>query len=77
MNALSVIPDFDVLENLLYGLLARFELSQIDKFPPDDAVKRFDTRIIKAVAFAAHAPDRFVFSQLILVVMKGVLAPAV
>ncbi len=50
MNTLPVVPDFDVFENSLYGLLTRFELFQIDEFTLDDAVKRLDTRIIKTVA---------------------------
>ncbi len=77
VNTLPVVPDFDVFENSLYGLPTRFELFQIDEFTLDDAVKRLDTRIIKTVAFAAHAPYHFIFSHLVLVVVRGVLAPAI
>jgi hypothetical protein len=77
VNALPVVPDFDVLENPLYRLLTRFELFQINEFTLDDAVKRLDTRIIKAVALSTHAPDHFVFLHLVLIVVRGVLAPAV
>ena len=51
-------------------LLPRFELFQIDKLSLDDAVKRLNARVIKAVPLTAHATDHPVFSQLVLVVMK-------
>ena len=49
----------------------------MDECTLDDAVKRLDTRVIEAVAFATHAPDHLVFLHLVLVVMSGVLAPTV
>lgn len=60
MKTFSIVPDFDVFENLLYSLFACFELFQIDKFTLDDALKRLDTRMSNPREFhpkALSEPD--------------------
>lgn len=74
MNSLPVVPDLDVFEDPPQRLFPCFELFQIDELSFNNAVKRFDARMIKAVAFATHATNHLVFSQLFLVVTRGILA---
>lgn len=77
MDSFSIVEAGNIFKNAFLGLLACFELLQVDKFFLKHTVERFNTRIIVAVPFAAHTAFHLVGAQPRLVVMRSVLAAAI
>lgn len=77
MDPFSVVEEFNVTVDLVIGLLLGLKSLAVNQLLLEDAVKGFNTSIVVAVAFAAHAGCHFVNFELFSVLVGRILAPSI
>lgn len=77
MSALTVIEDFDVIEDSGLGLAAGGKFLAVDHFQFEGAPEAFDVGIVVAVAFAAHGGDQASLGESGAIVRGSVLHAAI
>jgi hypothetical protein len=77
MDSLAIVKELNVTIYLVVRLLLRSKSLAINEFLLEDTVKGFYARIVVAVAFSAHASLHLVGFELLPVVIRCILAPAI
>lgn len=77
IDSCSIVEALNVFENALFCFLMRFEFFQIDKFFLQHALKGFNTCMIVAVSFPAHAAFHPIGFQAILILVRSILATTI
>lgn len=77
MDSFSIVEARNIFKYAFASLLTCLELFQIDQLFFDHAVEGFDTCIIIAISFSAHAAIHSVGLQTSLIVMRSVLTAAI
>jgi len=77
VTALPVIEHLDIFEDILRGLFTSHVTPMIHELALECPEEAFDTGIIPAVAFAAHARSDAMGGEQVLVPCRGILAAAI
>src|SRR5258705_4125753 len=77
METLTIVINLQELKNHGTGMSARVKDMEIDTFGFESAKETFHDGVVVAVGLSAHANGDVVLSQEGLVVISGILAPAI
>src|SRR5215203_7342427 len=77
MQAPSIVPALQELEDVSPGLIVRQVVALLDEFALQRGIEALHRRIIPAIALAAHRADDAVLLQSLAVLVRRELHPAV
>src|SRR3954470_12285300 len=67
MSPLTIVEDFDVLEDVAPGLVAGLVVAMMDQFGLQAVEEALHGRVVPAVTFAAHRTHHAVLGQFLLI----------
>ena len=73
MALLPIIEHLNIIEKILFRLIARLIVLAINPFGLDAAKETFHHRVVPAIALAAHAANDLQLVQRLLVNIRGIL----
>ncbi len=77
VDPLSVVPDFDVLEDPSDRLSLRPKSLEVHEFSLEHTVERFHTSIVIAISFSTHACRHPIGFESVLIRLRRILAPTI